>query len=49
MVLEEPASAGFFIGAGKVMAARTWSPQPFFSLQIEFRCGTLGDFRAQFQ
>jgi hypothetical protein len=49
MVLEEPVSAGFFMGARKVLAAGTRLPQPFLSASIQFRRSTFGDFRAQLQ
>jgi hypothetical protein len=49
MVLEEPASAGFFMGARNVLAAGTRFPQPFLSASIQFRRSTFGDFCAQLQ
>ncbi|MNR44307.1 hypothetical protein D3C85_1630290 [compost metagenome] len=36
MVLEEPASAGFFMGAGKVLAAGALAPAAFFYRRSSF-------------
>jgi hypothetical protein len=49
MVLEEPASAGFFMGVRKNLAARTAVLAARFSLSAEFRRRPLGDLRSQFQ
>lgn len=49
MVLEKPASAGFFVTAGKVGGGSKRVPAAVFLLTIEFRRRALGDFRPQLQ
>ncbi len=40
---------GFFYERRKSNGCEDLVPAAIFSLQIELRCGTFGDFRAQFQ